>query len=374
MSERQTTRQVHVGNVAVGGGAPVSVQSMTTTPTADARATLAQIERLAIAGCEIVRVAVPDDDAAAALGEIVRHSPVPVVADIHFRHTLALRSIDAGVHKVRLNPGNIRKPDEVRDVVRAAAAAGIPVRVGANSGSILRGADRRALEQQGEKPRTTAELMVERVVEYLALIEAEGFRDLVVSLKASSVVETIAAYRLMAARCDYALHVGVTAAGTPRSGSVRSAVGIGVLLAAGIGDTIRVSLTGDPVEEIAAARAILEALELRRFGPIVVACPTCARTQVDLVPIVEEVERRLAGLALPITVAVMGCAVNGPGEAAEADVGIAAAGDGSGTLFRRGQAVRRVPEPAFADALLAEIERITEELARETQTETGKAQ
>ncbi len=388
MPERRTTRQVRVGDVAVGGGAPISVQSMTTTSTADARATLAQIERLAIAGCEIVRVAVPDDDAAAALAEIVRHSPVPVVADIHFKHTLALRSIDAGVHKVRLNPGNIRKPDDVRTVVRAAAAAGIPIRVGANSGSILRGtdrrlrgadrrlrgADRRALEQQPKGPRTTAELMVERVAEYLALIEAEGFRDLVVSLKASSVVETIAAYRLIAARCDYPLHVGVTAAGTPRSGAVRSAIGIGVLLAAGIGDTIRVSLTGDPVEEVAAARAILQALELRRFGPIVVACPTCARTQVDLIPIVEEVERRLAGLALPITVAVMGCAVNGPGEAADADVGIAAAGDGSGTVFRRGRPVRRVTGPDFADALLAEIERIARQRSGEAQAETETPQ
>ncbi len=358
MSGRRPTRQVHVGNVAIGGGAPISIQSMTTTPTADARKTLAQIERLAIAGCEIVRVAVPDEDAAVALGEIVRHSPIPVVADIHFRAALALRSIDAGVHKVRLNPGNIRKPDDVRAVVRAAAAVGIPIRVGANSGSILRGADRRALERQGKAPRTTPEMMVERVIEYLALIEAEGFRDLVISLKASSVLETIAAYRLMAAQCDYPLHVGVTAAGTPRAGTVRSAVGIGVLLAEGIGDTVRVSLTGDPVEEVPAARAILEALELRRFGPIVVSCPTCARTKVDLIRIAEEVERRLAGLDLPITVAVMGCEVNGPGKASEADVGIAAAPDGSGTLFRRGKPVRRVAESAFVEELLAEIELI----------------
>jgi (E)-4-hydroxy-3-methylbut-2-enyl-diphosphate synthase len=361
MTDRKRTRQVHVGRVAIGGGAPISVQTMTTEPTADARRTLVQIERLAVAGCEIVRVAVPDEAAAAALREIVRHSPVPVVADIHFRHTLALRSIEAGVHKVRLNPGNIHKPDEVRAVVRAAASARIPIRVGANSGSILRGSERRALAPDGRPPRSTADLMVERVVEYLALIEAEGFRDLVISLKASSVVETIAAYRLMAARGDWPLHVGVTAAGRPRTGSVRSAVGLGVLLAEGLGDTVRVSLTGDPVEEVAAARAILEALELRRFGPVVVACPTCARAAVDLVPIVEEVERRLAGLTLPITVAVMGCAVNGPGEAAEADVGIAAAGDGSGTLFAHGKPLRRVPAQAFVEALLAEVERIAAE-------------
>jgi len=363
MIERRQTRQVRIGDVAVGGEAPISIQSMTNVATADARATLAQIERLAIAGCEIARVAVPDDEAADALPEIVRHSPLPVVADIHFRARLALRSIEAGIHKVRLNPGNTRKPEDVREVVHAAAAAGIPIRVGANSGSILRGADRRALEAQGKGRRTTAELMVERVADYLALIEAEGFRDLVVSLKGSSVLETIAAYRLMAARCDYPLHVGVTAAGTPRTGTVRSAVGLGVLLADGIGDTVRVSLTGDPVEEVGAARAILEALEVRRFGPILVSCPTCARTSVDLVSIVEEMERRLAGMTLPITVAVMGCAVNGPGEASEADVGIAAAADGSGTLFRKGKPVRRVRESAFVEELLAEIELI----ARETE-------
>ena len=356
ISERRNTRQVLVGDVPIGGGAPISVQSMTTAPTAKPGETLAQIEWLAIAGCEIVRVAVPDEDAAAALPEIVKHSPIPVVADIHFRAALALRSIEAGVHKVRLNPGNIRKPDEVREVVRAAAGAGIPMRVGANSGSILRGAERQALEEEGRKPHATAALMVERVVEYLGLIEAENFRDVVISLKASSVIETIEAYRLMAARCDYPFHVGVTAAGTPRGGTVRSAIGIGVLLAGGIGDTVRVSLTGDPVEEVAAARAILEALELRRFGPVVVACPTCARTKVDLIPVVEAVERAVAGLDLPITIAVMGCAVNGPGEAADADVGIAAAGDGSGTLFRHGKPVRRVPESAFVAELLAEIE------------------
>jgi (E)-4-hydroxy-3-methylbut-2-enyl-diphosphate synthase len=355
--ERRTTRQVHVGGVAIGGGAPIAVQSMTTTPTSDAKATLAQIERLAIAGCEIVRVAVPDDAAAAALGEIVRHSPVPVVADIHFKAALALRAIEAGVHKVRLNPGNIRTPDDVRAVVRAAGSAGIPIRVGANSGSILRGTERQA----GTKRASLPELMVERVMDYVGLIEAEGFRDLVISLKASGVVETIAAYRLIAGRCDCPLHVGVTAAGTPRTGTIRSAVGIGALLAEGIGDTIRVSLTGDSVEEVRAARAILEALELRRFGPVVVACPTCARTKVDLVSIAQQVEDRLAGLDLPITVAVMGCEVNGPGEAADADVGIAAAGDGKGMLFRRGKPVRRVREAAFVDELLAEIEQIAGE-------------
>jgi (E)-4-hydroxy-3-methylbut-2-enyl-diphosphate synthase len=364
MTERRTTRQVHVGTVAIGGGAPIAVQSMTTTPTSDARATLAQIERLAIAGCEIVRVAVPDDAAADALAEIVAHSPVPVVADIHFKAALALRAIEAGVHKVRLNPGNIRKPDDVRAVVRAAASAGIPIRVGANSGSILRGTERRegatALRREGATA-PLPELMVERVMDYIAPIEAEGFRDLVISLKASSVVETIAAYRLIAARGDYPLHLGVTAAGTPRTGAIRSAVGIGTLLAEGIGDTIRVSLTGDPVEEIPAARAILEALELRRFGPVVIACPTCARTKADLVPIVSQIEARLAGLDLPVTVAVMGCEVNGPGEAADADVGIAAAGDGKGTLFRRGRPVRRVNESAFVDELVAEVERLARE-------------
>ncbi|MBN1918605.1 MAG: flavodoxin-dependent (E)-4-hydroxy-3-methylbut-2-enyl-diphosphate synthase [Verrucomicrobia bacterium] len=357
--ERRTTRQVHVGRVAIGGGAPVSVQSMTTMPTADARATLAQIERLAIAGCEIVRCAVPDDEAAATLAEIVRHSPVPVVADIHFRAALALKAIEAGVHKVRLNPGNTRKPDDVRAVVRAAGEAGIPVRVGANSGSILHRSERARLAGA----RAATEVMVQRVADYVALIEDAGFRDLVISLKASSVVETIAAYRLMAAQCDYPLHLGVTAAGTPRTGVARSAVGLGVLLAEGIGDTVRVSLTGDPVEEIHAARAILEALELRRFGPLVVSCPTCGRTKADIVAIAQQVEARLAGFSLPVTVAVMGCEVNGPGEAAEADVGIAAAGDGMGTLFRRGEAVRRVREEAFVDELVAEVERLSTERA-----------
>ena len=356
MITRRTTRQVHVGRVAIGGGAPISVQSMTTTPTSDAGATLAQIERLAIAGCEIVRVAVPDNDAAAALADIVRHSPVPVVADIHFRAALALKAIEAGVHKVRPNPGNMRKPDEVRAVVRAAAEAGIPIRVGANSGSILERTERRTLTDA----RAATELMVRRVADYVALIEDAGFCDLVISLKASSVVETIAAYRLMAARCDYPFHLGVTAAGTPRTGVVRSAVGLGVLLAEGIGDTVRVSLTGDPVEEIHAARAILEALELRRFGPLVIACPTCGRTKADIAAIAQQVEDRLAGLDLPLTVAVMGCEVNGPGEAADADVGIAAAGDGMGTLFRRGEVVRRVPEAAFVDELVAEVRRTAE--------------
>jgi len=360
MIERRKTRQVRVGDVAIGGDAPISVQSMTTTPTADARATLAQIEQLAIAGCEIVRVAVPDDEAVGALPEIVAHSPVPVVADIHFRAELALKSIDAGVHKVRLNPGNVREPDDVRRVVRAAAAAGVPIRVGANSGSILRAAERHARDAQGDAP-SLPELMVERVAEYLALIEAEGFHDLVVSLKASSVLETMAAYRLMAARCDYPFHLGVTAAGPPRTGAVRSAVGLGALLAEGIGDTVRVSLTGDPVEEIGAARTILEALELRRFGPIVVSCPTCARTKANLIPIVAQVEQRLASFDLPITVAVMGCEVNGPGEASEADVGIAASGDGMGTLFRRGKPVRRVREASFVDELVAEVEQIAAE-------------
>ncbi len=365
MIERRTTRQVRVGGVAIGGHAPISVQSMTTTPTADARATLAQIERLAIAGCEIARVAVPDDEAAAALPEIVTHSPVPVVADIHFRAELALTSIDAGVHKVRLNPGNVREPGDVRRVVRAAAAAGVAIRVGANSGSIVRAAERRArVQRDADDTPSLPELMVERVADYLALIEEEGFHDLVVSLKASSVLETMAAYRLMAARCDYPFHLGVTAAGPPRTGAVRSAVGLGALLAEGIGDTVRVSLTGDPVEEIGAARTILEALELRRFGPIVVSCPTCARARADLIPIVAQLERRLATFKLPITVAVMGCEVNGPGEASEADVGIAASGDGMGTLFRCGKPVRRVREAAFVDELVAEVEQIAAERPR----------
>lgn len=344
---REKTRRINIGGVAVGGGAEISVQSMCNTKTADAAATLAQIERLRDCGCDIVRVAVPDMESAGALSEICRRSPLPVVADIHFDHRLALEAVRAGCAKIRINPGNIGGGDNVRAVARACAERGVPIRIGINSGSL----EKRLLDKYGSP---CAEAMVESAERHAGLLEDCGFHDICLSLKASDVKTTVAAYRLAAQRFDYPLHIGVTEAGTAYNGLVRSAVGIGTLLCEGIGDTVRVSLTADPDEEVRAGIAILKAAGLRG-GVRVVSCPTCGRTQVDLISLANEVERRLGGCKRDITVAVMGCVVNGPGEAREADYGIAG-GRGEGVLFRRGETVGKAPEGELADRLIQMIE------------------
>ncbi len=353
--ERKQTRQIHIGPVAVGGGAPVSVQSMTNTKTADVAATVAQIRALSAAGCDIVRLAVPDMDAAKALGEIIRGTDVPLVADIHFDYRLALEAIRQGVAALRLNPGNIGGEERVQAVVREAKAAGIPIRIGVNGGSL----DKKLLQKYG---RVTAEALVESAMEHVRILEAQDFYDMKISLKAHDVPLTIAAYRLMSRTVDYPLHLGVTEAGTPTTGMIKSAVGIGSLLAEGIGDTIRVSLTGDPVVEVRVANEILKSLGLREYGPTLISCPTCGRTAIDLPAIAAEVEKRLEGIKAPITVAVMGCVVNGPGEAREADVGIAG-GKGEGLVFRKGEILRKVPETELVSELFKEIDAILVEKA-----------
>lgn len=348
--ERKRTRQVRVGRLLVGGGAPVTVQSMTKADTRDIAATTEEIRRLEEAGCEIIRLAVPDEEAARSLGRLRASTRVPLVADIHFDYRLAHLAVEMGVDKLRLNPGNIGSCARVREVARAASSRGIPIRIGVNAGSL----ERSLLEKYG---RPTAEAMVESALGQVRLLEDLGFRDVVVSLKASDVPTTIKAYRLASEKLDYPLHLGVTEAGTAWAGTIRSAVGIGALLAEGIGDTIRVSLTADPVEEVRAGYAILKALGLRQRGPTVVSCPTCGRCELDLVRIAAEVERRLEGLGHPLRVAVMGCVVNGPGEAREADVGVAG-GRGVGLIFRQGEIVRKVREEEMVDELCREAERL----------------
>lgn len=347
---RQRTRRVIVGTVPIGGGAPVSIQSMTLASPADLAASLAEIERLADAGVEIVRTAVPNQAAADNLPELVRQSPVPLVADIHFNFQLAISAAEAGVAKLRVNPGNIGDAKRVRAVVEAARERGIPIRIGVNAGSL----ERELLARFG---RPTAEAMVESARRHVRILEDERFEDIVISLKASHVPLMIDAYRLAAREFDYPLHLGVTEAGTPRAGNIKSAIGIGTLLAEGIGDTIRVSLSADPVEEVHAARTILESLDLRREGIRIVACPGCGRLQVDLIRLAEAVEERTRNVRKPLTVAVMGCAVNGPGEAREADIGIAG-GKGEGLLYVRGEMVRKVPEDEIVDALIELIDQV----------------
>ena len=342
------TKQIHVGRVPVGGGAPIAVQSMTNTDTRDAATTLRQIGALADAGCDIVRCAVPDLEAAHALGEICEKSPIPVVADIHFDYRLALESMAAGVHKVRINPGNIGSDDRVRAVVNEAARRGVPIRIGVNSGSV----EKEILARFGGP---TPEAMVESALYHVSLLNKFDFDDICISIKSSSVPYTMRAYQLMHEKTDYPLHLGVTEAGTEYMGTVKSAAGIGGLLALGIGDTIRVSLTDDPVKEIYAAKAILKAVGLNDNGINVVSCPTCGRTRIDLISIAKEVEQRcLAIHGKKLKVAVMGCAVNGPGEAREADLGIAG-GDGVGLIFRKGEIIKKVPQTELVDALMAEI-------------------
>lgn len=343
---RKQKRIVDIGGVKIGGNYPVAIQSMCNTDTRDARATVEQIHRLEEAGCEIIRVAVPDMAAAEAVKEIKKQISIPLVADIHFDYRLALECMKNGVDKVRINPGNIGDKDRVAQVVDMAKAGGIPIRIGVNGGSL----DKRLLEKHGG---VTAAALVESAMEHIEILDNLNFRDIVVSIKVSDVPTTLAAYRKFNEVSDIPLHIGVTEAGTLRSGTIKSAVGIGALLAEGIGDTMRVSLTADPAEEIYAAYDIQRVLGMRS-GVKLVSCPTCGRTQINLIPIAEEVERRLAAIDKPIKVAVMGCAVNGPGEAREADIGIAG-GDGVGLIFKKGEILRKVPEDNIIDELMAEI-------------------
>ena len=348
--ERRLTRQLEVGKVKVGGGAPIAVQSMTNTKTSDPVATLEQINRLAEAGCDIVRCAVPDMAAAEGLKTIVKESPIPVIADIHFDYKLALAAIEAGVDGLRLTPGNIGGNDRVAAVVEAAKKRNIPIRIGVNAGSLPKD----LLEKYGHP---TPEALVEAAWRHIRILEEMDYKNIKISLKAHDVPLTLAAYRLMASQCDYPLHVGITEAGTVNSGIIKSAVGIGTLLAEGIGDTIRVSLTGDPVREVKVGFEILKSLGLREYGPTLISCPTCGRTQINLEKLALEVERRLAEITEPITVAVMGCVVNGPGEAREADVGIAG-GINEGLIFRKGEVLKKVAEADIIDELFAEIDKI----------------
>ena len=344
------TRQILVGGVPVGGGAPVTIQSMCNTKTDDVEATVAQILQLEEAGCEIVRVAIPDQAAADAVGAIKEHIHIPLVADIHFNYRYALRCAEQGIDAIRINPGNIGGEEKVKAVAQACAARHIPIRIGVNGGSLEK-------NLRAKYGGVTAEALVESALGHAALLEKHGFYDICFSVKSSDVPTTMAAYRLLHERSDYPLHLGVTEAGTPSMGLVKSAMGIGGLLCMGIGDTIRVTLTADPVEEIYAAKKILKAAGVRKGGVNLIACPTCGRTRIDLIPMAEEVERRLSGCTKDITVAVMGCAVNGPGEASAADIGIAG-GNGEGLLFRRGEILYKVPQERLVDALMEEIEKL----------------
>ena len=341
-------RQINVGGVLIGGGAPVSIQSMTNTATHDVERTVAQIKSLATAGCDIVRLAVPDMAAALAIPAIKAQSPVPLVADIHFDYKLALAAVEGGIDKIRINPGNIGGEDRVKLVADACKANGIPIRIGVNGGSL----EKDLVAKYGGP---TPEALVESALGHIRLLEKFGFDDVCVSLKASNVPVTMGAYELMHRTTDYPLHLGVTEAGTLRMGTMKSAVGIGGLLARGIGDTFRVTLTADPVEEIGVAKDILRAAGLRKDGPELISCPTCGRTKIDLIPMARRVEELLQGIDKPITVAVMGCVVNGPGEARHADVGLAG-GNGEGVLFCKGEIVRRVPEDELIPALMELID------------------
>ena len=342
------TKQIMVGGVPIGGGAPVTIQSMTNTRTDDVEATLHQIRTLAAAGCEIIRVAVPDMAAAKAVGKIKEESPIPVVVDIHFDYKLALEAIAAGADKVRINPGNIGGADHVKAVAQACARRGVPIRIGVNGGSL----EKPLLAKYGG---VCPEAMVESAFGHIRLLNQFDFDDICVSLKSSSVPMTMKAYQLMSQASNYPLHIGVTEAGTVRMGTLKSAVGIGGLLALGIGDTMRVSLSADPVEEVYAAKEILKAAGVRKEGAELVSCPTCGRTRIDLIALANEVEERLKAVDKPITVAVMGCVVNGPGEASAADCGIAG-GVGEGLLFKKGQIVKKVPQEQLVEELFALIE------------------
>jgi len=347
---KKPTRQIYIGPIAIGGGAPCSVQSMCSTDTRDISATIAQINELAEVGCEIVRCAVPDLDAAHALSQIKQMSPIPVVADIHFDYKLALQVLEGGIDGLRLNPGNIGEKWKVAEIVASAAERKVPIRIGVNAGSL----EKELLQRYGHP---SPEAMVESALGHIRILEDLNYREIKVSLKASDVMKTVAAYRLFSDQSDYPLHIGITEAGTLFSGTIKSSVGLGILLADGIGDTLRVSLTGAPKDEVRVGYDILKAVGLRQRGVNFVSCPTCGRCQIDLIKVAEDVEKRLQGVDRQITVAVMGCAVNGPGEAREADVGIAG-GKGEGLVFRHGEIIRKVPESMLADALMEEISKL----------------
>ena len=353
MIERRKTRQIHIGNIAIGGGAPISVQSMTNTKTTDTAATVAQINALQAAGCDIVRLAVPDMDAAKNLRNIIQKVNVPLVADIHFDYRLALEAINQGISALRLNPGNIGGEDNVKAVVSEAKKHHIPIRIGVNAGSL----DKAMLDKYGG---VTAEALVASAMQHVRILEQQDFYDMKISLKAHDVPLTLEAYQLMSETVDYPLHLGITEAGTAKTGMIKSAVGIGALLAQGIGDTFRISLTGDPVVEVKVANEILKSLGLKEYGPTLISCPTCGRTSIDLAGIADVVAERLSSVTKPISVAVMGCVVNGPGEARGADVGIAG-GKGEGLVFRKGEILRKVPEEKLVEELFKEIDLILKE-------------
>ncbi len=339
-----------VGGVPIGGGAPVSVQSMTNTDTKNVFATIGQIMELAEAGCEIVRVAVPDEAAASALSDIVSASPIPVVADIHFDYRLALASLEAGIGCLRLNPGNIGERWKVEEVVKAAKDRLVPIRIGVNAGSL----DQKLLQKHG-KP--TAQAMVESALGHIAILEELDFFDIKVSLKASSINLTVEAYRILADKVDYPFHIGISEAGTRFGGTIKSSAGIGILLSSGLGDTVRVSLTDNPIQEVKVAYEILKVLAIRQIDPEIISCPTCGRCDIDLIKTAEEVTEALRGMKKPIKVAVMGCTVNGPGEAREADIGVAG-GNGFGLIFRNGEIIRKVKSDQLRDALLEEVDKL----------------
>lgn len=348
--DRKNTRKIRVGNVFVGGDSKITVQSMTNTDTRDVVSTVNQIKRLQDAGCDIIRAAVPDMEAAHALKEIKRNIEIPLVADIHFDYRLALLSIDSGVDALRINPGNIGSIEKVRAVVEAAKLKSIPIRIGVNSGSL----EKELLIKYGH---VTPEALVESALKHVIMLEKCGFYDIVISIKSADVITMIEAYRLVSSKVDYPLHLGVTEAGTINYGTIKSSVGIGALLSEGIGDTIRVSLTGDPVDEVKVGRNILKSLGLIKAGIEIISCPTCGRTDINLIDIANEVEKRVVGIDKDLKVAIMGCAVNGPGEAREADLGIAG-GHGEGLIFKKGEIIRKVPESRLVEELMKEIENI----------------
>ncbi len=366
MTPRRTSRPVHVGDVKIGGDAPVAVQSMCATDTSNVDATVAQLDQLKEAGCDVVRIAVPDKEAAEALPEIVRRTPLPIIADIHFDYRWALAAIRAGFHGLRLNPGNIRDAEKVKLVAREAKERGIPIRIGVNAGSLP---PIRALAE-GEMPPSLPDRMVEAALWEISVLNEMDFDDIKISMKAFDVPTMVEAYRRIAPMVPYPLHLGVTEAGTPRAGSVRSAIGIGILLSEGIGDTIRVSLAADPVEEVPICWDILNTLNLRKRGATLVACPTCGRIEIELIPLANKVEEHFTKRGKILTVAVMGCVVNGPGEAKMADLGIAG-GKGRGVIFRKGEIVKTVDEPEFMSALIEEGEKIIAEMEAGTYIPVG---
>ena len=348
--KRRFSKQIKIGKVKIGGGSPVAVQSMTSTPTKDVNATVGQINRLSDAGCEIIRVAVPDAEAALALKKIVAQISIPIIADIHFDHRLALLAIENGVNGLRLNPGNIGGRKKIKEIVSAARYQDIPIRIGVNAGSL----EKPILKKFGHP---TPEAMVESAMGHVRILEDFNFDLIKISLKSSNVNQMISAYRILSKKVDYPLHLGVTEAGTLISGTVKNSIGIGVLLAEGIGDTIRVSLTHDSVEEVKVAYEILKALGLRQRGTEIISCPTCGRCQIDLFKLAEEVENSLSNISTPLKVAIMGCVVNGPGEAREADIGVAG-GQGQGTLFKKGKVIKKVAEADLADSLIKEVRKM----------------